>query len=82
LRLNKIDDLLEYVRLNPEQGTEEITYLDYLQTQKAKLQNEISDKLLQIGTVKYSLASQENLIKSKNSQIKQPDSEYFYHIKP
>ncbi len=80
--MNKIDDLLEYVRLNPEQGTEEITYLDYLQTQKAKIQNEISDKLLQIGTVKCSLSSQENLIKPKNTQIKQPNSEYFYNIKP
>jgi hypothetical protein len=81
--LNKIDDLLEYVRLNPEHGTEEITCLDYLQTQKAKIQNEINDKLSQIGTVKCSLVSQEKLLNSKNTHLKQSsDSEYFYRIKP
>ncbi len=81
-RLNKIDDLLEYARINPELAKEETTYLENLQSQKAKLQQDISEQLSQIGTVKCLLPNRENLIHTINKSKQAAGSEYVYNIKP
>lgn len=68
--------------MNPELAREETTYIEMIQTQKIKLQNEISDKLSQIGTLKYSLPLKNDLSQNYSNLKETADYNYTYNLKP